>query len=166
MPSWSGHPEALPILCKFHAVCIKLIFFKIYLTNSYYSPISMLPEQLPNPPRGGGGKPRVSQTRDSRVAWKGQPGFFALRNIIPTQAPWGRRLQGNLSCRRRLQRLAKAIQKEFIAMKRMMLLVLVVFLGALIGGPAQATTITFEGLTLYTTPAFHFLSGSGDLYGN
>lgn len=35
-------------------------------------------------------------------------------------------------------------------MKKMLLLVLVLFLGALVGGPAQATTIDFEDLGLYS----------------
>ena len=38
-------------------------------------------------------------------------------------------------------------------MKKMLLFVLVLFLGTLVGGPAQATTIDFEDLTLYSEPA-------------
>jgi hypothetical protein len=46
--------------------------------------------EKPNPLRGGGGKPRVFKSaRDSRVAWKGQRGYFNFSlSINSHKAEW------------------------------------------------------------------------------
>jgi hypothetical protein len=75
---------------------------------------------------------------------KGSPVFFVTKKYHCQAKP----LRGE-----GLSGWPRQSQKEFIAMKKMLIFVLVMALGALVGGPAQATTITFEDLGLYSTHA-------------
>jgi hypothetical protein len=61
------------------------------LTGIWHHAYDGILQKKPNPLRNGGGKPRVSNKRDSRVAWERQSGIFLFASFKVRKVAMGRR---------------------------------------------------------------------------